>query len=134
MRYYLLIVGASMIGFGARLIYRQITFLLRTKKTSGKLNRWIEVPKLNSTEVYYYAEVVFAAADGTEYRVKGNAGSSPKPRTPIGHVIPIRYDPSNPNDAQFDSLFQLWSAPAAFVLLGGAATAVFFHLLPGNYR
>ena len=132
LRYYLLILGAGMIGFGFRLIYRQIAFILRSQKTSGKLNGWIEVPNLHSTEVYYYAEVAFQASDGTEHRVKSNAGSSPKPKTPIGRVIPVRYDPSNPNVAQFDTLFQLWSAPVAFLLLGGAATAVFFHLLPGS--
>ena len=127
MRYYLLIVGAGFIGFGIRLVYRQIAFLLRTKKAYGKLNSWIEVPNLHATKVYYYAEVVFEATDGIEYRVKSNAGSSPKPKTPIGHAIPVRYDPRHPNDAQFDTLFQLWSAPAAFLLLGGICTYIFFH-------
>ena len=129
MRYYLLLVGLSMIGFGFRLMYQRIAFLLRSRKTYGKFDNWKEFPKPNSPKIYYYAEVVFEAADGTEHRVTSDTGSGSsmgqKPNLPLN--IPVRYDPSNPDDAHIDTLFNLWAPSLCFLILGGAAIFAFFH-------
>lgn len=129
MRYYLLILGVGLICFGLRLIYQRISFLLRSRKTYGTFVNLREEPKLNSTKIYYYAEVVFEASDGTEHRVTSDIGSgsyqTPKPQT--DRQIPVRYDPRNPDDAHIDTLFNLWSPSLGFLLLGSAAIFAFLH-------
>ena len=129
MHYYLLFVGLCLIGFGFRLMYQRIAFLLRSRKTYGKFDNWKEFPKPNSRKIYYYAEVVFEAADGTEHRVMSDTGSGSsigkKPNLPL--KIPVRYDPGNPDDAHIDTLFNLWAPSLSFLILGGAALFACFH-------
>jgi hypothetical protein len=129
MRYFLLIVGLAMIGFGLKQVYQRITFLLRSQKAYGKPVNWKMVPKMNSRKIYYYPEVVFETPDGTEHRVTSDIGYGSyvgqKPKLP--GTIPVRYDPANPDDARFDTVFNLWAPSCAFLLMGGAAIFAFLH-------
>jgi len=128
MRYFLLIVGLAMIGFGLKLAYQRITFLRRSRKAYGKPVKWKEAPVLNSQKIYYYAEVEFETEDGVAHRVTSDVGyasfAGQEPKLPSR--ILVRYDPANPDDAHIDTLFNVWSPSVGFILLGGAAICAFF--------
>ena len=129
MRYFLLTVGLGMIGFGLKLAYQRIAFLFRSQKAYGKPVNWKEVPQINSRKIYYNPEVVFETPDGTEHRVTSDIGYDSyvgqKPKLPS--TIAVRYDSANPDDARFDTLFNLWAPSCAFILIGGAAIFAFLH-------
>jgi hypothetical protein len=66
---------------------------------------------------------VFRDSSGTEHRVQSSVGSNP-PRFPIGSKLSVLYSPANPEDAQIEDHFFLWTAPLIFfgfsVLCGSA--------------
>ncbi|MEI6561765.1 MAG: DUF3592 domain-containing protein [Verrucomicrobiota bacterium] len=126
LRYYLLIVGLGLLSFGIKLMLERINFLLRSQKAYGKLVGFKEY-RDGSSITQYLTEIVFEASDGTEHRITSDTASSRKSTRPIGSQIAVRYDPSNPDDAHMDSLWNLWVPSLAFLILGGAALFAFFH-------
>lgn len=127
---FLLVMGLAMAGFGARLAGQRIAFLRRTRRAWGKLDGWKEQPSLRpgSREIYYYAEVVFDAADGTTHRVTSATGDGRmcRPSTPIGKPVPVRYNPENPDEASIDTFFNLWAPSLGFLVIGGACLFAFY--------
>jgi len=119
---YLFVCGAVMLGLGVSLLYGQAGMFLNTRKTHGKLVGWSEnnaSPNPNYAKIYYYADVVFEDNEGVEHHVRSATGSRPKPKTPIGHRMPVRYDPSNPENARLDTIFDFWG-PSCIITLFGA--------------
>jgi len=70
---------------------------------------------------------VFRDGSGTEHRVKSSVGSNP-PRFPVGSEASVLYAPANPEDAQIEDPFILWTAPlicfGLSVLYGGAGFVI----------
>ena len=128
MRYYLLILGLCLNGFGLKLMYQRISFLLCSKKTYGKLSglkEWKNPARPNFT--YYNMEIVFEASDGSEHRITSDTASSNKPTLPIGSLVAVRYNPSNPDEAHIDSCWYLWAPSLVFLLMGSVAIFAFLH-------
>jgi len=132
MSYFFLVIGLGMGGMALNMTYKRITFLLRTRKTYGRVVGWEERPGFVAghrvlSVTYYFPEVAFEASDGVERRVTSPAGWESTARQSIGDRVGVRYDPRNPDDARVDAIVHLWSPPAAFLLIAGAALFAFIH-------
>jgi hypothetical protein len=129
---YLYLCGAVLSGLGISLLYRQLGFILRSRKGYGRLVGWTEnslaVRNSSTAKVYYYAQIVFEAPDGSEHRITSATGECPKPSTPVGHVYPVRYDPDNPDEARLDTIFDFWGPGSLIFLLGAVALCLSFHV------
>jgi hypothetical protein len=130
---YLSIVGLCMVGFGIRLMFQRIRFLLKSRVAWGKISGTKDSPQLNTAMVDSYTEVVFTAEDGLEHRVAADTGTVAYPwqKTTIklGRTVPVRYDPANPDEAHIGSLFNLWAPSLAFLAMGAGALFAAFHQL-----
>jgi hypothetical protein len=124
MRYFLLIIGLGTAGMGLHMVYKRLAFMLRTRKTVGRLTGWEERPGFGASRrvvpvVYYFAEVAFEGPDGVERTVTSASGFESTGRQSIGDPVSVRYDPRNPDDARVDTAVNLWIQPVAFLLIGG---------------
>lgn len=125
-------MALGMGGVGLHMIYTRIKFLVRTRRTYGRVTGWEERPGFIAGESvdsisYYFPEVAFEAPDGVERRVTSGAGWESTERQSIGDRVAVRYDPSNPDDARVESIIELWSPPAAFLLIAMACLFAFVH-------
>ena len=127
MQYYLLIVGLALSGFGIRLAMQRLNFFLRSRKTQGALSCWKETRGKTAGTIDYYYEVTFEDDYGIQHTATSSTASSGKPNKPIGHPIPVRYDPSDPDNACIDTVINLWIPSFTFLLMGGIALFAFFH-------
>jgi hypothetical protein len=127
------ILGVIVFGFGLWLFCKQVAIFNSTQKTYGRLVSWGEErpPNPNSPKVYYYAHVVLQTRDGSEHHVASTTGNRGKPKTPIGHPMPVRYDPSNPDDARLDTYFDFWG-PSTIIMFFGAVPIVVSFALSGH--
>lgn len=65
----------------------------------------------------YYPVVEFTAADGQQVRFQGSVGSS-RPKYQPGQAVPVRYSPTNPQDARLPGVFGMWFLPLLFGVMG----------------
>jgi hypothetical protein len=101
------------------LFLKQWSIFQSTVKTYGKLIGWGEessTPNPQFPRPYYYAQVAFETPDRSRHQVSSAVGSRPKPKTPMGHPMPVRYDPENPDDARLDTFFDFWDHPPSSCL------------------
>jgi hypothetical protein len=128
---YLSIVGLCMVGFGIRLMFQRIRFLLKSRVAWGEISGSKESPEINRREVYSYNEVVFTADDGLEHRAAADTGTVAYPwqktSIKVGRTVPVRYDPANPDEAHIGSLFNLWAPSISFLAMGAGALFAAFH-------
>ncbi len=73
--------------------------------------------------------VVDFTVRGQIYTFEGDNASYP-PAYEVGEQVEIRYDPTNPNTAQIDSLFERWIFPIIIIpaMIIGAAILNFFMI------
>jgi hypothetical protein len=121
MHYYLLVIAVPLWVMALFLSYRQIAFLLKSRRASGQLSDWKQKAH------HWYPIVTFTAQDGNTYTATGNAGYDVKPGYKIGSPFPIRYDPANPKVSQVSSILHYWAAPVGFLILASAATFAFLE-------
>jgi hypothetical protein len=69
------------------------------------------------SSVSYYPVVEFRTSDGRTCRFKGSTGSS-SPDFEDGAVVKLRYNPSDPNEAQLTNFSQFWLGPVAITAAG----------------
>lgn len=127
---YLFLCGGVLTGLGLRIFYNQIAFFRSSRVTYGKLVNWKEVSGIGRNgrhKLEYYAVVAFEAADGTQHQLTSATGCSPRPRTPMGKRLPVRYSPENPEDARLDTLFDYWGPPVIILLFGVIVFAISFY-------
>lgn len=68
--------------------------------------------------------VRFELPDGRPVQFEDPLGTSWEPY-PIGEIVPVKYDPANPQDARLaTSSFRLGGGTAVFALFGGAFAAI----------
>jgi hypothetical protein len=118
----LYVVGTLVLGFGIWLFLKQWIIFQSTVKTYGKLIGWGEessTPNPKFPRIYYYAQVAFETPDGSRHHVTSATGTRPKPKTPMGHPMPVRYHPENPDDARLDTFFDFWG-PSTVISFTGA--------------
>ena len=77
----------------------------------------------------YHPVVKFTTADGRTVEFTGSVGFSVEPE--LGTVVPVRYRPDDPNQAEVDRRYLMWLMPAIPGLLGlgllVAAVIVYRH-------
>jgi hypothetical protein len=61
-----------------------------------------------------YVPVVDFEVNNQIYTFEGDHASYP-PAYEVGEQVDVRYDPTNPNTAQIDSLFQRWAFPVIII-------------------
>jgi hypothetical protein len=113
----LLIVGPVAFIFAMVSYVRTVRFLRWSTEVAGEVVR-LERSKDRDRYGYSYAPVFsFHAADGNEYTVTSNVGSSP-PGFSVGESVRVRYDPANPEDARIHTFFQIWGVAIVFAAAG----------------
>jgi Protein of unknown function (DUF3592) len=104
-----------------------LRFLARTTAVEGKLVKWeiteagkIGGPSSENGRRSYRPVVAFRAADGSEHRVTGAMYRQAfhKPDTPRASRFPVRYDASNPTDAQVVGFTDFWLMPLGLLAVG----------------
>lgn len=61
-----------------------------------------------------YSPVIEFAAGGQTYTFEGDNASDP-PQYRVGQQVNVRYDPTDPNTAQIDSIFERWLFPVIII-------------------
>lgn len=76
-----------------------------------------------------YVPVVDFQVSGQIYTFEGDNASYP-PKYEVGEQVSVRYDPTNPNTAQIDSLFERWAFPVCIIpaMILAAAILNFFMI------
>jgi hypothetical protein len=124
---YLFICGGALTGLGVWILRTQVIFLRSSRLTYGELIEWKEAPAFRPGKIpHYYAVVAFQAVDGTQHQVTSATGTWPKPKTPLGKRLPVRYDPENPDGARLDTLFDYWGPPVIITLFGAVVLVISF--------
>jgi hypothetical protein len=104
-----------------------LRFLARTTAVEGHLVKWeiteagkVGGPSSQNGRRSYRPIVSFKAADGSERRVTGAAYRQAfhKPDTPTGSRFSVRYDVTNPSDAQVVSFTDFWMFPLGTTAVG----------------
>jgi hypothetical protein len=104
-----------------------LRFLARTTAVEGHLVKWeiteagkVGGPTSENGRRSYRPIVAFKAADGSERRVTGAAYRQAfhKPDTPTGSRFSVRYDVTNPSDAQVVTFTDFWMFPLGTIAVG----------------
>ena len=120
-------IGAILTLFGLWRLVANFRFLARTKAVKGKLVSWdvtdagkVGGPSSKDGRRSYRPIVSFRAVDGSEHRVMGAAYRQGfhKPDEPTGSPYPVRYDASNPSDAQVVTFTDFWLFPLGSLVVG----------------
>ena len=120
-------IGAILTLFGLWRLVANFRFLARTTAVEGKLVSWdvtdagkVGGPSSKDGRRSYRPIVSFRAIDGSEHRVMGAAYRQGfrKPDEPTGSPYPVRYDASNPSDAQVVTFTDFWLFPLGSLIVG----------------
>ncbi len=108
------LIGVGIIVFGMFLFNGQNSFILSSKHATGTVVQNQLGGSKNST---YHAVVQFTAPDGTAVKFTSNVGTI-TPEFGVGKQVDVLYNPKNPQDAQINSLLDLWMAPGLVFIIG----------------
>jgi hypothetical protein len=108
-------VGLLLLVIAIFLIYRTRRFLARAVDTTGTVISF--VTSHSSEGGVTYKPVVQFQVGGQVVQFVDSMGSSP-PSYEVGEVLPVKYDPLNPQKARPNKPFRLWFAPGLLILMG----------------
>jgi hypothetical protein len=120
-------IGAILTLFGLWRLVANFRFLARTTAVEGHLVKWeiteagkVGGPSSKDGRRSYRPIVAFKAADGSERQVTGAAYRQGfhKPDEPSESPYPVRYDVTNPSDAQVVTFTDFWLFPLAATGVG----------------
>jgi hypothetical protein len=111
-----LAVGAVQLGLGVFFWLRTRRFLRTAVSTDGTIVELIESSGSEGGTVYQ-AVVEFQTADGRTVRWQESMASNP-PAGQRGDRVPMKYDPSDPDNARIAKTFRMWFLSGLFGLLG----------------
>jgi hypothetical protein len=121
----LLCVGAILTLPTIIAIWPTIVLALRGRHAIGALVRWKHTfhqnfhrSGLEVRKTAFYAIVRFQTVAGSQHQVEGGLGHATKPDWPIGHPLPVRYDPANPADATVEGFLRPWATSVIFLIVG----------------
>jgi hypothetical protein len=112
-------------GFGKTIA--NLRFLARTKAVEGRFVKWeitepgaIGGPSGTKGRRSYRPIVAFRADDGSTHQVTGSAYRQAfhAPSVAAGTAFPVRYDASNPKDAQLVTFLDFWLFPLMALIVG----------------
>ena len=105
------IAGAFLIFIGLALFLRAKASRARSRMTDGRITRYKE----DSDGDVSFSIVTFHDDAGTAHETYGPSGS---PLPPIGTVVRVHYDMSDPSRAWTAGSITLWVLPTLFVVAG----------------
>jgi hypothetical protein len=108
--------GLVMIGLAYFFFARTRRFLHTAVDTTGTVVNLIESSGSEGGTVYQ-AVVAFKTAEGRDVQWTESMASNP-PAGQVGDEVPVKYDPSDPDEARIAKPFRLWFLPGLFGLLG----------------
>lgn len=110
-----------------------ILFIQRSIKTDGRFDHWemarpeaVGSPTSSRGRSSFRAVVTYAAADGSEHRIKSATWTQTyyKPKVPSDRAVPVRYDSQNPKDARVFTFMDFWFFRLLSLLIGAALLAL----------
>ena len=107
-------VGVIMLALGVFFFLRTRAFLRTAVDTTGTIVNLIESHDSDGGTAYS-AVVQFQTSDSKQVTWTESMASNPPAGQP-GDEVPMKYDPTDPDDARIAKPFRLWFLP---VLLGG---------------
>jgi Protein of unknown function (DUF3592) len=137
------VFGAAVAGFGA--IFLAVGLIIRMS-TRGRFGGGAEQvegrivgfdsaatrtygPGTMSGGIIYRPTVTFTTRDGREVTATSPIGTNPKPGN-VGDVVPVRYDPRNPQRVRVDTVRAGGGClQAAFMAIGGVLLALGLAIL-----
>ena len=110
-------VGVPMFAVAVFLFFRTRRFLETAVNTTGTI---VDLIAQHSSEggISYQAVVQFKTAEGRDVIWTESMASNPPAGQP-GDEVPMKYDPTDPDDARISKPFRLWFLPGLLGLLGG---------------
>jgi hypothetical protein len=109
-------VGALEVAIGAFLYFRTRRFLETAVDTKGTVTGF-EESYSSDTGTSYMPVVEFTGADGEKRKFTDSMASNP-PGYDVGETVPVKYDPSDPEDARIAKRFRLWFAAGLLGSMG----------------
>jgi len=110
------IVGVAMAGVGGWSAYKAVRFTFWWRKTPARIVRyWITRSEgKRDGQRFFHPVVTFATADGRAVVAISPWGSWRRP-WPVGHVVPVHYNPTNPCRAEIHCFANTWGMPLTFL-------------------
>lgn len=97
------------------------SFINRSVTTTGAVVD-VAMERDDEYDLVYYPVVTFETETGQQVTFKSNVGSNHQGS--IGEIVPVRYDPARPHDAEINNFFSLWLAFIILLILGLVFTGV----------
>lgn len=109
-------LGLLFIGLAAFFFFRTRKFLETAVLTTGTI---VDLVASSGSEggTVYQAVVQFTTGDGRQVTWQQSMASNPPAGQP-GDEVPVRYDPTDPDDARIAKPFRLWFLSGLFTLMG----------------
>jgi len=113
----------------ARAVWRLVRVSLKSR---GTVRGFHEDTFPGSRGKCYFPLIEFTARDGSVVRFQSGSGSG-RPAYVVGAQVPVRYDPSQPDQARVDSFGELWRGSILMAILGslfwGATAFIYWFVL-----
>ncbi|MBI1920778.1 MAG: DUF3592 domain-containing protein [Geobacter sp.] len=124
------IIGVGSLIYAPIKFVKTFQFIRNSVETTGTVVHFHESRDSKSTT--YAPEVTFTGPDGTWVRFRSQIGRG-SPAYTIGELVPVRYNPQDPSQAEINEGQTLWmpiiilfSLGIAFTALGGGFMAVIY--------
>ncbi len=106
-------VGILLLIVAIWLVTRKMQFLSKCRAKKGK----VVVLKEDRTDNVWRPVVEFNDEFDKTYTFEC-VGSGPNPRYSVGDIVPVRYDPENPEKAYIDRWWRYWFVEFVVIVLG----------------
>ena len=106
------IAGVAMAGIALYITQRSLLLILRGGLAQGRIITRKAQPHFTGGGGMTYAPLVeFVDSKGIRHQFQSRVGTS-RTRKKDGDIVPVVYDPENPDKAEIRSLLALWFGPA----------------------
>ena len=78
------------------------------------------MPERRGRKIHYMPIFRFVPTSGVPIEVQSHLGSAMAKRLSIGSVVPVLYDPTDPQCAEIAGFTRLWGAPSILIVMSAA--------------
>ncbi|SCX68957.1 DUF3592 domain-containing protein [Variovorax sp. EL159] len=113
------LIGIALLALCGVLLYQRVAFIASAQRVQGQVTdlQHVRSTNKNNTDGTWRPVVQFRLPSGAiiDFTTSSSSGS---PGYEIGEKVDVFYQPSNPNNALLNDLFELWGGAAIAGVIG----------------